>query len=444
MHLWSRRRQPNDITDRPRGPTARSKRRSALVAAVGVGLVATACGSSSPAPSASAQVPLSAKQTIVFSTQGLGLEGQATKAAVKAFEKANPNITVQIQTLSSSSNVALEQQQQAFMAGASTPDVLNVDVIRPAEYAKPKWILKLNKFHPNTANFFPGQMASGEYKGGIYAIPWFMNAEGLFYRTDLIKTPPKTISQLITDAKHAMAVDPSLKMGLAFEGAKYEGAVTAFQSMGGQFTASNLSNINTSANRAVLQFEYDAINKYKITPSAASTWEEPNVQSAWLAGQTPFALNWPYLVQLSEAKGSLVAGKTGWVPFPSVWGGSPQASLGGSDLVINARSVHQAADWKFISYLTSNSAQIARAVFSGDPPSVKSAYNSTLFAKAPYFKMEPAVYNAAVSRPVTPVYASISSQMQTLISSVITGQESPAAGLAATAPVVKQLAATGG
>ncbi|MHB1712973.1 MAG: extracellular solute-binding protein, partial [Acidimicrobiales bacterium] len=385
---------------------------STLAAVAAVGLVAAGCASSSPAPSASSQVPLSAKQTIVFSTQGLGLEGTATTAAVNAFEKANPNITVKIQTLSSSSNVALEQQQQAFMAGSSTPDVLNVDVIRPAEYAKPHWILNLNKFHPNTANFFAGQMASGQYKGGTYAIPWFMNAEGLFYRTDLIKTPPTTISQLVADAKAAMAAHPSLKMGLAFEGAKYEGGVTAFQSMGGQFTASNLSNINTSANKSVLQFEYNAINKYKITPSAASTWEEPNVQSAWLAGQTPFALNWPYLAQLSEKSGSVVAGKTGWVPFPNVSGGPAQASLGGSDLVINAKSVHQAAAWKFISYLTSNRAQIARAVLSGDPPSVKSAYNSTLFAKAPYFKMEPAVYNAAVSRPVTPVYANISSEMQ--------------------------------
>lgn len=413
-----------------------------MAAVAAVGLAASACGSSTTPTASSGQVPASAKQTIEFSTQGLGTEGAATKAAVAAFEKANPNITVKIITLSSSSNVALEQQQQVLRAGLSTPDVMNVDVIRPAEYAVPHWILKLNKFKPKPSRFFAGQMASGEYKGGIYAIPWFVNAEGLYYRTDLIKTPPKTVTQLVSDARKAMASDPSLKEGFAFEGAKYEGAVTAFQSMGGQFTASDLSNLNTSANQSVLKFEYDAIHKYKISPPAVSTWEEPNVQAAWMSGQTPFALNWPYLLQLSEAKGSPVAGKTGWVPFPNVTGASPQASLGGSDLVINAKSKHQAADWKFISYLTSDKAQIARAVFSGDPPSVKSAYNATLFKKAPYFKMETKVYNAAVARPVTPIYPQISSQMQTLISEVLTGKTTPTKGLASTAPNIKQLQAT--
>ena len=47
-----------------------------------------------------------------------------------------------------------------------------------------------------------------------------------------------------------------------------------------------------------------------------------------------------------------MAGKTGWVPFPSA-SGTPQASLGGDDLAINAKSTHQAAAWEFIQYLSS-------------------------------------------------------------------------------------------
>ena len=58
-----------------------------------VGLAA--CGSS-PSSSAGTQVSASAKQTIVFATQGLGSEGTATTAAVQAFEKLHPNISVQI------------------------------------------------------------------------------------------------------------------------------------------------------------------------------------------------------------------------------------------------------------------------------------------------------------------------------------------------------------
>jgi multiple sugar transport system substrate-binding protein len=415
----------------------------AIAALAAVGLAAAGC-SSSGGSSGGKQVAASAKQTIVFATQGLGGEGTASKAAVAAFEKANPNIKVTILPLSPVSDVALQQLQQRFISGSSTPDVITTDVVWPATFARPSWIQNLAKFHPDTSQFFPGQMASGQYKGQTYAIPWFINAEGIYYRTDLVKSPPTSVSQLVSDAKQAMSRDSKLKEGLAFEGDKYEGAVTAFQSFGGQLSNSNLNNINTPANVAALKFMSDAIHTYKIAPSAVSTWEEPQVQSAWQAGQTPFALNWPYLFQLSEAKGSTVAGKTGWVPFPNAAGGAAQASLGGDDLAINAKSTHQAAAWKFIQFLTSNQTQIARAISAGDPPSVKSAYTSALFAKAPYFKQEQAVFKVATPRPVTPVYTQISSQLQTMISSVLSGQQTAAAALSATAPTVKQLQSTAG
>ena len=415
-----------------------------VAAAAAVGLAAAGCGGSSTSAGTGSQVPASASQTIVFATQGLGGEGTATKAAVAAFEKANPKIKVQILSLSPVSDVALQQLQQRFISGSSTPDVITTDVVWPATFARPGWIQDLSKFHPNSAAFFPGQVASGTYKGKLYAIPWFINAEGVYYRTDLVKTPPTSVSQLVSDAKSAMAHDPKLKEGLAFEGDKYEGAVTAFQSFGGQLSNATLSNINTPANVAALNFMRNAISTYKIAPSAVATWEEANVQAAWLSGQTPFALNWPYIFQLSEAHGSAVAGKTGWVPFPNASGGAPQASLGGSDLAINAKSTHQAAAWKFIQYLTSDSAQITRAISAGDPPSVKSANNATLLTNAPYYKQEEALFKVATPRPDSPVYTQISAQLQTMISSVLSGQQTAAAALGATAPTVKQLQATAG
>lgn len=424
-------------------------RNRAAVMAVTVGMAATiaAAGcSSSGSGSSGKQVPASATQTIVFATQGLGAEGTATEAAVKAFEKLHPKIHVSILTLSPTSDVAYQQLTQRFTAGSGTPDVITSDVIWPSTFARPGWLANLSKFHPDTSAFFPGQMATGQYKGGVYAIPWFINAEGLYYRTDLIKTPPTTAAQLFKDAQAAMKANPKLKEGLAFEGDKYEGAVTAFQSFGGQISPTNLNNINTPANAGVLTMMYDAVHKYHISPTAVSTWEESNVQSAWLSGQTPFALNWPYIFALSQGSNPsypAVKNKTGWMPFPNPTG-SPQASLGGDDLVVNAKSTHQAAAWEFIKYLTSDQAQIARAIAAGDPPSVKSAYTAKLFAAAPYFKQEQAVFNVATPRPVTPVYTQISSQLQTMISSVLSGQASPSAALSSTAPTVKQLQATAG
>jgi multiple sugar transport system substrate-binding protein len=399
----------------------------------------SACGSSaSSGTNASSGTPLSANQTIVFATAGLGAEGTSTQTAISGFEKLHPNIKVTLQPLSSSSTDAQTSEQHSFVSGSSTPDMMYTDVTWVQAYAKAGWLANLGQFSPKTSDFFAGQMATGEYNGGVYAIPWFINAEGLYYRTDLIKTPPTSASQVVSDAKAAMAADPSLKEGLAFEGDQYEGEVTAFQSFGGQITLQNLKKgIDTPANVSALTFMYDAIHTNNITPSAATGWQESNVQSAWLSGQTAFSENWPYIYQLSEASGSPVANKTAWIPFPS---SSPQTSLGGDDLAINAKSTHKAAAWAFIQYLTSDSVQDARAIAAGDPPSVKSAYNSALYAQAPYYKQEQAVYNAVVSRPLSPNYTNISTQLQDMISSVLSGQQTPSAALAATAPTVKALA----
>jgi multiple sugar transport system substrate-binding protein len=430
----------------PMWPTA-VPRRSLAAIAVGGLLVAglAACGSSGSS-SGGSQVAASAKQTIVFATQGLGSEGTATQAAVAAFEKKHPNIKVQILSLSPTSDVAEQQLEHYFIAGSSTPDVVTTDVTWPSTFARSGWIANLASFKPATSSFFSGQMATGSYNGGTYAMPWFINAEGLYYNTSLIKTPPTSISQLVSEAKAAVASDKSLKEGLAFEGDAYEGSVTAWQSFGAQIGLSNLKNIDTPANVAALNFMYDAIHTYDISPSAVTGWQESQVQAAWLAGQTPFALNWPYIFALSQSTSGgkpvypAVYNKTGWIPFPSA---TPQSSLGGDDLAINAKSSHKAAAWELIQYLDSVPAQDARAISAGDPPSATAAYNSTLYKAAPYFSQEKSVYAVVTPRPVTPVYPAISSALQSMISAVLSGQGSASSELSSTAPTVQQLFQTG-
>lgn len=396
-------------------------------------------GSSSGAGASSGQVSATASQTIVMATQGLGTEGSATSAAIAGFEKANPNIKVQVLALSPTSNNAYQQLTQRFIAGSSTPDVITADVVWPATFARAGWIAPLTSFHPNLGQYFPGQVASGQYQGKTYAIPWFINAEGLYYRTDLIPHAPTTPTQLVADAKAAVRADPTLLEGLAFEGAKYEGAVTAYVNFLGGFGGSlNPQNLNTPANLAALRFMRDTVTKYHIAPQAVTGWQESNVQSAFMSGQAAFAMNWPYVYSLAEAPGSPLAGKTGWIPFPSATG-HPAAALGGDELAINAKSTHQAAAWKLIQYLTSPSVQIQRAISAGDPPSVQAAYTSALFSKAPYYRQEQKVFAAATPRPVSPVYPRISSALQTMLSAVLTGQQPASQALASTATQVRAI-----
>ncbi|HTW20644.1 MAG TPA: extracellular solute-binding protein [Mycobacteriales bacterium] len=413
---------------------------AAGITVVVLGAVAAACGGSS---SGGSQTSGSAKQTIQFAESGLGTEGKQTEVAIRQFEAANPNITVKTDVLSSDSTTFLQQLQQRFIAGSGTPDVIESDVTYPAKFAQAGWIMPLTQFNPDMSKFFSGITAAGTFDGKTYAIPWFDNPEGLFYRTDLIKTPPTSPAQVVSDAQQAMKADPSLKEGLAFEGDKYEGAITAFLTVDAPFGGKlNPSNINTPGNRAALQWLHDAIYKSHIAPQAVTGWQEGQVQQEFTSGHAAFAINYPF-VEAVAAAGGPAKGHVGYIPFPASSGGSPGSALGGEMLVINAKSQHAAAAYKLIQFLTSSSVEIARAKATGDPPALPSAYGAKLYAAAPYFKAVKTLNNYSQPRPVNPNYLQISSDLQVMLSSVFANQKQPASALSSAASQVKSDASGG-
>jgi multiple sugar transport system substrate-binding protein len=382
----------------------------------------------------------SSSTTIVFAESGLGAEGAQTQKAINAFMRANPSIKVQIQVLSSDSTTYLSQLEHDFIAGSSTPDVFESDVTYPAKFAQAGWVKALTSFKPSLSQYFRTEVAAGTYKGATYAIPWFDNPEGLFYRTDLVKTPPKTPAQVVLDAQAAVKADKSLKEGLAFEGAKYEGAITAFLTLDSSFGGKlNPSNINTAGNRAALSFLHDAIFKNHIAPAAVTGWQEGQVEQEFVSGHTAFAIDYPFVESLATSPP--VKGHVGYIPFPAGPGGSPGSALGGEMLAINAKTTNSAAAWKLIQYLTSPSVEVARAEATGDPPSLPSAYTSALYAKAPYFAAVKTLNTYSQPRPVSPNYLTISSDLQAMLSSVFAGS-SPTSALASAATTIKTAANT--
>jgi multiple sugar transport system substrate-binding protein len=402
-----------------------------MCTAITLGLAA--CGSSG---GGSAPVAATAKQTIVFAESGLGTEGQQTQKAIGAFEQANPNIKVKIDVLSSDSTTYLSQLENSFTAGSPTPDVFESDVTYPAKFAQAGWLLNLNKLHPNMSQFFPTEVAAGTYQGAPYAVPWFDNPEGLYYRTDLIKTPPTSPAQVVSDAQKAMKEDPSLKEGLAFEGAKYEGAITAFLTVDSAFGGKlDPQNVDTPGNRAALTWLHDAVYKNHIAPTAVTGWQEGQVEAEFVAGHAAFSINYPFVESLATK--APVKGNVGYIPFPAGPGGTPGSALGGEMLAINAKTAHSAAAWKLIQYLTSAQVEVARAEVTGDPPSLPSAYTSDLYAKAPYFQNVKTLNSFAQPRPVNPNYLTVSNDLQVMLSEVFANTKSPAAAISSESAQIK-------
>jgi multiple sugar transport system substrate-binding protein len=272
---------------------------------------------------------------------------------------------------------------------------------------------------------------------------WYLGAEGLYYNKALVKTPPRTPSELVADALAAMRSDPKLKEGIAFEGNKYEGFVTVFidflRAFGGTLDPAHF---DTPQNLAALQFLHDLVYKYKVVSTAAAGWQETQTDNAFQAGQAAFQTNWPYVQQEDFAKSSSfpLSGKNmvGFVPFPTT-SGTGTATIAADALIVNAKSKHLAADEALLRYILMPRVQQARAITSGDAPSVSAAYAPALYSKAPYFRTDLKVFKVGYPRLVNAHYSQISADVQSMLSSVLANQESPAHALQATAAQIASI-----
>ena len=405
----------------------RYKRAAFAVAAAAVAVGASACSSSS---SSTPQQSASAKQSIVFAISGLGAEGTYLEKQVKEFETANPNIVVTFDQDSSNSTVFLSQVNNSFAAGSPTPDLIESDVTYTAKWAAGGYLEPVSC--PQSA-FNSAMWSTGTFDGKQYSCPFFLNVEGLWYRKDLIKTPPTSPQQVITDAVQAMKADPHLKEGIAFEGDQYEGEITSFMVLDKSFGGSlnNLSNINTPQNVAALNYLHSLIYQYKIAPADVVSYQEGQTGDDFDAGYAAFAINWPYVASGPFSNG-VTAADIGYIPFPAASGGQPGVALGGSVLSINAKTTHLAAVNKLISFLTSPAQQTDRAIAVSDAPAVNAAYDGQLFANSSLWKTVQGLAADAAARPVSPYYLTVSADLQEMISSAYASSSPSAASKAFT------------
>ena len=168
-----------------------------------------------------------------------------------------------------------------------------------------------------------------------------------------------------------------------------------------------------------------------IVPRSVLTWQEEQTRFAFQNGNALFLRNWPYAASLMNGTDATVRNRFAVVPMPTA-GGRPAAALGGAQLAINARSRHAASAWRLVEYLTAPAQLIERAQATGQFPPRPSLYKAGTLADALPVPPEDArrIIDAAVPRPVTPVYTELSGELQVHLHRALTDQERPDEALA--------------
>ncbi len=383
---------------------------------------------------------------VTFPGSAVGAEASVLHRQLVRFMQLNPGIRVEERRTPDAADQRHQLYVQWLNAGASEPDILQLDVIWTPEFAAAGWILPLDRFGPDRGAYFPAAVRADTWRGTLYAIPWFVDVGMLYWRTDLLDHPPATFDELEAQAKRAMA-GGGLPYGFVWQGARYEGLVTVFEEFLGGYGGAILDaggRVTVDSPPAIRALtEMNAlIRRDGVTPEAALTWHEEETRFAFQNGRAVFLRNWPYAYPLMEdSTKSHVAGKFAVAPMPAAPGGEPTAALGGSQLAVNAHSRHPEAAWKVIEYLSRPEQMLERARVAGQYPSRAALYDDPRLAAA--LPVPPAearrVIEAARPRPVTPVYTQLSEMLQIQLHRALTGQADPASALREAAGEMRDL-----
>lgn len=380
----------------------------------------------------------------------VGAEAEVLRGQLARFMRRHPEIRVVQRRTPDAADQRHQLYVQWLNAWSHDPDVLQLDVVWTPEFAAAGWVLPLDRFEPDS-DFFPATLAANTWRGRLYALPWFVDVGMLYWRTDLLAEPPARFEALLSAAAAAQR-EGRVEYGWVLQAARYEGLVTVFVELlgahGGRILDEN-GDVVVDAPAAVRALEalHGALGERGGVPREALTWQEEQTRFAFQNGRALFMRNWPYAWPLMQrAAESRVAGRFAVAPLPAAAGGQPSATLGGSQLAINARSDHPEAAWKVIAFLTHPDQMRERARLVGQYPPRPSLYEGeTLRGVLPVPPDEARrLVESAVPRPATPVYTQLSGILQIHLHRALSGQAEPAAALAAAAREMRRLLARTG
>ncbi|MFZ0042086.1 MAG: ABC transporter substrate-binding protein [Solirubrobacteraceae bacterium] len=372
-------------------------------------VVLAACGSSSKGP-----VTLN---WYVFPEPS----GSFAAAASSCSKASGGKYNIKINFLSTSSDQQRVSLVRRLAANDSSIDILAMDVDWTAEFATAKWIRPVPaslaaEIHSTD---LAGPIRTATWQNRLWAVPINSNTQLLWYRKDLVPTPPKTWDQMINEAI-ALA-----KQGkphyIEEQGAEYEGLTVWFNSLvnsagGGIINTENQVVIGAAAKTAA-SIMHRLATTAAADPSLNVAQEGPS-DVAFDAGTAAFEINYPFVWASAQKTNPKVAKEMGYAPFPQVIPGkTPRVSIGGYNLGVSSHASHPALAFDAIRCLTQAGYQKTYAIKGGLAPVRTALYGDPAFDKAyPFHALIKAQLQTYGLRPQTPAYADVTLAIQKALS----------------------------
>lgn len=377
---------------------------------VTVALAVSACSSAATTPPATgtppvsqapvSQAPASATPTVaptplpsITAWMFPGPEGDAMKAAAAEYTKITGN-PVDLQVLGR--DVYTQKRSLYLTGGGSGACLIEGDDFNTASFAAAGALAPWDDYISADPAYKLDDMLQGakdasKYDGKMYMLPTDFSTELLFYRTDLIPTPPKTWDEYLQVAqKFTKSITPAspTKYGTVYSGKGYiseaSWLIPLWDWGGNLFDDNGKVTIDSPEAVQSLVYHLSLLTKYKVVPPETSNWEYPEIQTALKQGLVAMASQFnAAMPELQDpAKSPITAGKIALTAMPA----GPKGQWTGAEMLglwLTANCPSKDAAAAFALWLTGPEGGLAYSKAGGNSP------RTSVFENADMQKLRP-------------------------------------------------------
>lgn len=336
----------------------------------------------------------------------------ATQAVIDKFNSSQDKYEVEWVQMTNDSAQMHDQLLTSLSSGSDEYDIISMDVVWAGEFAGAGYLEPIDKMMMdaslNKEDFNSGSMASGNYKGKQYTLPFFPDLGLLYFRSDIVseEDAAKLVSGDYTyedlgKMAETYTGEGGTKYGFVYQSKQYEGLTV------------NITEFTDSYQdiKGGLETMHGFANA-EWAPKDILNYMEGETHTNFEQGNAVFARNWPY--QFGRINGQedgveISVDNVGIAPLPN--GGS----VGGWLLGINKNSKDVQGAWEFIKFVAGEEGQRIMSTEGGYLPGFNALLEDAEVAEANVMLGYEGFKNAmsnTIARPVSPDYSKVSDTIQ--------------------------------
>jgi multiple sugar transport system substrate-binding protein len=394
-----------------------ARRISGAALAATAALALAACSSSGSSGGSSGATTLK----LVVADYGTGPSNASAKywdGIVTAFEKANPDIKVNVTSIPWTN---FDQQVQTMIQNKQYPDITEGDYF--SNYAKDGLLYSASDVLSAPDNLLPAFKAQGTYNGTQYGMPFTTSSRTLFYNKKMftqagISAAPQTWADVQTDAAKITKLGKvGFGLPLGAEEAQAESLLWMLGDGGGYQTDGKYT-IDSAPNVAAFTFLKGLVAAGDTEPNPG-TVNRTDLWQEFAQGKVGMINGSPALIPIIQSAGVLQT--SDWTSVPIAGKTGPlTTTLGVCDNVAAFKpNGHQAQIKKFLDFAYQDKYQLAfdkeYDLLPATTTATKALASDTVFA--PFLTALP----NSVQYPSDTAWANVKTKIQQTIGTAVTG-----------------------